>query len=36
MSRIQGLENEEGGVGDKVGGWEGDWAFKGVGAVGKD
>jgi len=34
MSRIHGQENEEGGVGDEVVGWEGNWAFKGAGAVG--
>ena len=35
MSRIRGRENEEGGVGDEVVGWERDWAFKGTDAVGK-
>ena len=35
MSRIRGLENEEGGVGDEVAGWEGSWAFRGAGAIGK-
>jgi hypothetical protein len=36
MSRIQGLANEEGGgVGDEVVGWEGNGSFKGAVAEGK-
>ena len=35
MSRIQGLANGEGGVGDEVVGWEGNRAFKSAVAVGK-